>query len=237
MLDAPKFFSNTCGESYSQSFCFFNSMPRDQMSDKYPDFFVFLKNLEIPWRTLQQGNSFPTALCSGSLKRPCIFRKTSNGYLIDLSSKRQTSAGPFGRKRYAPLLSPEDFVPYVTKSMATCVTAPSVLCLMLWNTIAWHSIKTNVTILMLVKITRGGVKITFKRPRKLSNSTLRLSFSKIMLSPPGCLTSCLNSCLDIRIVKQFSNCSQIFWVISSCLKENTHVIFTVTYCDEFSRDK
>ena len=69
------------------------------------------------------------------------------------------------------------------------------------------SITTNVTFhlgvggMHMQGITRNNVKITFKSPRRLSNSTLRFSFSKIMLSPPGCLTSCLNSCLKHEIYR------------------------------------
>ena len=80
------------------------------------------------------------------------------------------------------------------------------------------SINTNVTFYLGVGemhmqgITRNNVKITFKSPRRLSNSTLRFSFSKIMLSPPGCLISCLNSCLKHEIYETFES----IWLISSC---------------------
>ena len=191
MLDAPVFFSNHFRESESHS----QNRPQlhsdtERSTVSNPKILDLFQNLEILGQ--ENSSSMPYFHFVPQTKTNCMpqrFRiNTHLSRPIRHKQIRSTSV-PRGfcsirdkvdsHLRYSSILLMRDALKH------DCVT--SVLFLTL------HFILVYVSDMHMQGITVNGVKITFKSPRRLSNSTLRFSFSKTMFSSPGCLTSCLNS--------------------------------------------
>ena len=192
MLDAPIFFSNHFRESHSQSH-FQKHIDTERSNVSNQSILGLFQNLGI-LGLKNSSSQFHNALFSGfrETKTNCIPQR----FRIDTHLSR-----PIGHKQICSTSVPRGFCS-IRDKVDSHLRYSSVLLMrdaLKHDCVTFVSILTLHFILVLMHMQgitrRNGVKITFKSPRRLSNSTLRFSFSKIMLSPPGCLTSCLNSCL------------------------------------------